>query len=167
MASLRLKFYSVAWNFRQRFFCRMTIVLWKQISASRGDLNFCLCSSIREWIQMKSKVLKSCIQNDSEMKTSISGRSERIGFHLTEGNKSSRGFFFQRELNFVLRGLSANPQNSLQNFLSTLYLSLFFLRCILKLPHLCKMLWHFLHSERANWIFIHPSWKWNKLVQRL
>ena len=127
MASLRLKFYSVAWNFRQRFFCRMTIVLWKQISASRGDLNFCLCSSIREWIQMKSKVLKSCIQNDSEMKTSISGRSERIGFHLTEGNKSSRGFFFQRELNFVLRGLSANPQNSLQNFLSTLYLSLFFL----------------------------------------
>ena len=82
--------------------------------------------------------------NDSEMKACISGRSERIGFYLTEGSKSS-GTFFSGGTRFCasLR-LSANPKNSLQNFLSSLYLSLFFfakfLRCILKLPHLCKML---------------------------
>ena len=32
--------------------------------------------------------------NDSEMKACISGRSERIGFYLTEGSKSSGAFFF-------------------------------------------------------------------------
>lgn len=32
--------------------------------------------------------------NDLEMKACISGRSERIGFYLTEGSKSSGAFFF-------------------------------------------------------------------------
>ena len=32
--------------------------------------------------------------NDLEMKACISGRSERIGFYLTEGIKSSGAFFF-------------------------------------------------------------------------
>ena len=34
-------------------------------------------------------------RNDSEMKACISGRSERIGFYLTEGSKSSGTFFFR------------------------------------------------------------------------
>ena len=46
--------------------------------------------------KLNSKMINVKIMhgNDSEMKACISGRSERIGFYLTEGSKSSGAFFF-------------------------------------------------------------------------
>ena len=52
----------------------------------------------------------------------------RIGFYLTEGSKPSGAFLSAGTCFCASSRLSANPQNISQNFLSTLYLSLFFFR---------------------------------------
>lgn len=56
-----------------------------------------LVSELRQGKKTKlnSKMINVKIMhgNDSEMKACISGRSERIGFYLTEGSKSSGAFF--------------------------------------------------------------------------
>ena len=85
--------------------------------------------------------------NDSEMKACISGRSERIGFYLTESSKSSGAFFFCGNLFLPFVEVIYKPAKYFAEFSVYIVFIIIFFRQVSSLHFEIAS---FMHSERAN-----------------